>query len=203
MRAFPYEHEAKKDILFYPDKPDVFDADILEIGPGRGDFILSTAKRRPDKKLVAIELSKRRHFKLARRVDRFELTNVLLIQGDARVILPQFFPPETFEKIYVLFPDPWPKRRHIPQRLMSVEFISLLTERLKTGGSLFFATDFWSYADWVIDNIRKIKNLRSLGRPYFITVDKMDDYGPSFYEQKWRDEGRAIYYMRYEKTRDA
>jgi tRNA (guanine-N7-)-methyltransferase len=199
MRAFPYEHEATKEILFHPGKPDVFDGDILEIGPGRGDFVLSTAGRHPDKKIVAIELSKRRYFKLARRVDRNDLTNVLLVQGNARIILPNYFPPETFEKIYVLFPDPWPKRRHIPQRLMSIDFITLLAERLKTGGSLFFATDFWSYADWVIDNIRSVTSLRSLGRPYFTTIDDMDDYGPSFYEQKWRDEGRAIYYMRYEK----
>jgi len=199
MREFPYEYEAKKETLFHPGRPDTFDGDILEIGPGRGDFLLSTAQQAPETKLVAIELGKRRYLKLARRIDRKELTNVLLIRGDARIVLPKYFQPGTFEKVYVLFPDPWPKKRHAPQRLMSVSFISLLSDMLKHGGRFFFATDFWSYADWVTDNLRQIPSLVSEGTPYFTTIDKMDYYSPSFFEQKWRDEGRAIYYMRYRK----
>lgn len=199
MREFPYEYEAKKEILFHPGKPDTFAGDILEIGPGRGDFLLSTAEQLPDKKLVAIELGKRRYLKLARRIERRGLINILLIQGDARIILPKFFAPGAFEKVYVLFPDPWPKRRHAPQRLISVEFVRLLSEMLKRDGNLFFATDYWSYADWVVDNVRRIGDLRNEGRPYFATIEEIEYYSPSFFEQKWRDEGRAIYYMRYKK----
>ncbi len=202
MRKFPYEYEAKKEVLFHPGKPEAFDGHILEVGPGRGDFLLSTAEAAPDKKLVGIELGKKRYFKLARRIDRRELTNTLLIHGDARVILPEYFPRETFEKVYVLFPDPWPKRRHAPNRLVQIPFLSLLSDVLKPGGHFFFATDFWSYADWVLDNLTQVPSLVSEGTPYFTTMEKMDYYSPSFFEQKWRDEGRAIYYMRYRKTRN-
>jgi len=199
MKTYPLEFESKKEILFYPRKPEVFEGDILEVGPGRGDFLLSAAERLPDKKLVAIEIGKKRHFKMIPRIEKKGLTNILLIQGNARVVLPRFFKPETFEKIYVLFPDPWPKKRHIPHRLMSVEFITLLSNNLRPGGELYFATDFWPYANWVVDNVKQVPHLQSLGAPYFTTIDKIAYYSPSFFEQKWRDEGRAIYYTRYQK----
>jgi len=199
MKQFPLEHESKKKVLFYPRKPDIFEGDILEIGPGRGDFLLSAAEQLPDKKLVAVELGKKRYFKLIPRIEKKGLTNILLIHGNARIVLPKYFPPGSFEKIYVLFPDPWPKKRHYFHRLMSVEFVSLLTDCLKTGGHLFCATDFWPYADWVTDNFARVPSLKSMGRPCFTTIDHIDYYSPSFFEQKWRSEGRAIYYMRYRK----
>ena len=125
--------------------------------------------------------------------------NIILIQGNARVILPRYFKPGTFEKIYVLFPDPWPKKRHIPHRLLSIEFINLLKDLLRPGGDLFVATDFWSYADWVTDNLRQIDGMESCGTPFFIGADEMDFYRPSFFERKWREENRAIYYLHYRK----
>lgn len=201
MKTFPLDYESKKEILFYPDKPDNFEGDILEIGPGRGDFLLSAAEQNPDQKLVAIELGKRRYFKLIPRIEKKGLTNILLVHGNARIVLPRYFKPQTFAKIYVLFPDPWPKKRHYPNRLMSVEFITLLTECLRTGGDLLFATDFWPYADWVVDNVDEVPQLQSLGKPFFTTIEDIAYYSPSFFEKKWRDEGRAIYYMRYQKIK--
>lgn len=200
MKKFPVEFESQKEVLFYPEKPAECGGDILEVGPGRGDFIMSAAEQCPDKKLVAIELDKRRHVKLIPRIERRGLTNIMLIQGNARVVLPRYFKPETFEKIYVLFPDPWPKKRHLPNRLMSVEFISLLADMLKPGHDLYTATDFWPYADMVIDNARQVKTLENIGRPYFVPMSEIAYYGPSLFEQKWRDEGRTIYYMHFKRV---
>ncbi len=199
MKKFPTEFEARKEILFYPEKPTEPSGNILEIGPGRGDFILSAAEQCPNKKLVAIELDKRRYFKMIPRIEKKGLTNILLIHGNARIVLPRYFQPGTFEKAYVLFPDPWPKRRHIPNRLMSVEFIQLLADMLKPDHDLFTATDFWPYADMVIDHARQVSSLKNVGRPYFVPMSEIAYYGPSFFEQKWRGEGRTIYYMHYKK----
>ncbi len=199
MRSFPLEFELKKEVLFYPARPDTPVGDILEIGPGRGDFMLNVAEQCPDKKIVAIDLDKRRYYKLGPRIERNGLTNVLLMQGHAQVVLPRVFPPDTFEKVYVLFPDPWPKRRHIPHRLMSVEFMTILAGLLKVGGELYCATDFWPYASWVADNAGEIPILQSLGAPYFAAASEIPLYNATYYEKKWRDDGRAIYYMRYRR----
>lgn len=199
MRSFPLEFELKKEVLFYPARPDTPSGDILEIGPGRGDFMLNAAEKCPDKKIVAIDLDKGRYYKLIPRIERKGLTNVLLMQGNARVVLPTIFRSETFEKAYVLFPDPWPKRRHIPHRLMSIEFMTILAGLLKVGGELYCATDFWPYASWVADNAGQIPILQSLGAPYFAAADEISLYNATYYEKKWRDDGRAIYYLRYRR----
>ncbi len=199
MRSFPTEYESKKEVLFYPRQPEFFTDDILEIGPGRGDFLLSAALQCPDKKIVAVELGEKRYFKLIPRIERRGLTNILLIHGNARIVLPRYFRPDSFEKIYVLFPDPWPKKRHIPNRLMSVEFIELLVDLLRPDGELYTATDFWPYAEMIVDDAGQVSRLRNLGSPYFTTLAHFPYYNPSLYEQKWQDEGRAIYYMRFKK----
>ncbi len=196
MRSFPLEFERRKEILFYPARPGRPAGDILEIGPGRGDFLLWVAEHCPDKKIVAVEIDKGRYYRLIPRIERKGLTNILLMQGNARVVLPEIFPAGTFEKCYVLFPDPWPKRRHIPHRLMSVEFVTILARMLRVGGELYCATDFWPYADWVADNAAQIPLLQNLGAPYFSNAADIPHYNPTFYEKKWRGEGRAIYYLR-------
>ena len=197
MRTFPLKYESKKEILFYPAKPERIEGHILEIGPGRGDFILSAAERYPDRQMTAIELGKKRHFKMIPRIEKRGLTNLLMIHGNARIVIPAHIAGQSFDKVYVLFPDPWPKKRHIPHRLMTVEFIDMLAGVLRPGGFLYFATDFWPYATWVVGNVRRVARLSSLGAPHFVHAEDMDDYSPSFFEQKWRNEGRAIYYMKY------
>jgi len=142
MRTFPTAFESQKVLTFYPAKPEQIGGDILEIGPGRGDFLLSMAGQCPDKRFVAVELAKKRFYKLIPRIERRGLSNILLINGNAGLIIPELISAETFEKIYVLFPDPWPKRRHIPHRLMSISFIEHLTRILKPGGDIFAGRHF-------------------------------------------------------------
>ena len=199
MKEFPYEFHAEKGFLFHPAPVEQLNIDYLEIGPGRGDFIMALAEQYSDKTVAAIELSKKRHFKLARRVDRRGLKNILLVQGHAQIAVPELCPEGRFERIYVLFPDPWPKDRHAPHRLLTAEFLSLLATRLCPEGQLFFASDFKPYAHWVATNLRRVDSLENFGNPF---TDQRDilDYFPSFYEKKWRDEGRNIFYIRCTRT---
>lgn len=202
MKSFPYEFASKKRVLFYPEEPETFDGDVLEIGPGRGDFLLSEAAANPDTRYVAVELKKRRYFKLARRVEKRELRNVLLIHGDARIVLPKCFGDDTFERIYVLFPDPWPKRRHTGMRLLNHAFLCLLTRLLRQDGELILGTDAQDYMDWAIENADAVPGLertkvgQSGGTP-------TPDWVPTFYEQKWRDDGRTIRFAGYRKVSPA
>ena len=199
MKRFPYERERAKELFFYPEKPVDFSGYSLEIGPGRGDFLLSAAEQNPDRKFVAIELGKRRYYKMIPRIEKKGLTNILLICGNARVVINELFADAVFDKAYVLFPDPWPKRRHVPNRLLSIDFIRLVSSVIKPGGLFFSATDFYPYAIWTTANLCKVGSLKNTQKSFFTTLDQIDHYTPSFFEQKWRKEGRDIYYMRYEK----
>ncbi|MFH2047920.1 MAG: tRNA (guanosine(46)-N7)-methyltransferase TrmB [bacterium] len=200
MKNFPWEHEAQKKVLFYPEGAGGEDGDILEIGPGRGDLFLELASSMPDKKLVAIELGTKRFNKLITRIEKRELANVRLIRGDARIVLTNHFSKGAFEKIYVLFPDPWPKKRHALKRLLNTEFISLITRFLKNDGDLFMATDVDWYAEWAAINAESVPYLENMGDP-FVSAESLFSYAPTFFEQKWRAEGRNIYYLHFKLAR--
>ncbi len=201
MRAFPYEHASKRRPRFYPDEPPEFGADILEVGPGRGDFLLAEATAHPELQFVAIEIKKRRFFKLGKRVGRLGLTNVLLIQGDARIVVPEFYKEGTFTRIYVLFPDPWPKRRYAEMRLLGCEFLRVAARVLRPRGELILGTDDQEYLKWVNRNVAQVPEFGvvTLGE----TGESLSiNWQPTFYEERWRSEGREISFVSYRKKGD-
>lgn len=194
MREFPTEYHQRRGIQMYPETIDCIRGDFLEIGPGRGDLLLDLAERYPHKDITAIELAGKRYFKLIRRLERRAITNVRLVWAPAQIVVPTHCAAESFERIYVLFPDPWPKKRHIPHRLLSVPFLAMLAGLLAPTGSFFFATDYRDYALWVAENVKEIPAMSPLGDPFTSQAD-IADYFPTFFEQKWREEGREIYYL--------
>jgi tRNA (guanine-N7-)-methyltransferase len=195
QRIFPFEHEAKRTILYYPEEQAEISGDILEVGPGRGDLLLWLAGNYPEKRLVGIELGNKRYRKLIKRIERLGLTNVYLVRGNARIVVPKHFHTPSFERIYVLFPDPWPKNRHVFYRLLSTEYLLQLCDLLKPGGDIVLATDVQLYADWVIRNTEQVPALKNLGSPYSITYDLIPSGEQTYFEKKWRDEGRDIFYV--------
>ena len=115
----------------------------IEIGMGKGRFILNMAKTHPDINFIGIE---RYSSVLLRAVEKFdteefkELKNVRFVCMDARNIADVFAEGEV-EKIYLNFSDPWPKARHAKRRLTSVEFLELYEKVLPQGGAVEFKTD--------------------------------------------------------------
>ncbi len=194
MKEFPTEYQNSKEVEFYPAEVEKIEGDILEIGPGRGDFLYSLAERYPDKKITAVEIANLRFKKLVSRVKKRELSNITLIRGAAQVTVPRFCAEGSFERVYVLFPDPWPKRRHAQYRLLSVDYLSRLARLLTEDGQFFFATDFRDYANEVVANIEATGEFSIIGNP-FSNQEAITDYFPSLFEKRWRDEGREILYL--------
>ena len=118
----------------------------LEIGPGRGGFTLDHAARHPEVDLVAIE-TRRSDCELIRsRARRRGLTNLAVLQGDAKLLAPRLFPPGSLAAVHVQFPDPWWKKRHHKRRVIDVAFALLLRRLLVPGGTVDFRTDVPAYA---------------------------------------------------------
>ncbi|MBI2980708.1 MAG: hypothetical protein HYY44_00065 [Deltaproteobacteria bacterium] len=160
---------------------------ILEIGPGRGDFLLHLAEERPTEKIAAIEYKRKRYEKLLQRASPFP--NIELYLGDARVVLPEF-PEESVEEVYILFSDPWPKRRHAKHRLFQLPFLENLCRVMKTSGRVVVATDDPSYRTQIEEVFRSAPGFSLL--PDFF-------HFPTFYAQKWEKEGRSLFSLIYEK----
>lgn len=200
-RTFPTEHVLEKKISYYPEKPSSYDFDILEIGPGNGDFLLHLAGAHPGKKILAIEMDALRCGRIVAKLKKAGAKNVTLIEGDARVPLARDMDGAALEKIFVLFPDPWPRNRHRYKRLLSKEFLALLCGKLKPGGEFTLATDVRDYADWVLSGFAAVPFMENVHGAGDTRLSPLPDLIPTGFERRWKELGRTCHYVRYARSR--
>jgi len=121
----------------------------VEIGFGRGDFLLDRAARFPERLLVGYETKNKATRLMLDRVDRLELGNAWLSDDDCRFNMPLLLPDARVSAFHILFPDPWWKPQHKVKRLFSPPFVRLLAEKLSPGGLLHFKSDVYEYGELV------------------------------------------------------
>ena len=121
----------------------------VEIGYGRGDFLLDRAQRLPERIFVGYETKTGATRLCLARVERTALPNVWLSDDDARFSLPRVIAAGRVDIMHVLFPDPWWKEQHKVKRLFSPPFVDLLAEKLRSGGLLHFKSDVLEYGELV------------------------------------------------------
>ncbi len=122
----------------------------LEIGFGGGEHLAAQAARRPDVLALGAEPFLNGAASALRHIEAAGLSNVRLHVGDARELLAAL-PEASLDRIFVLFPDPWPKARHHKRRLIQRETVAELARVLRPGGRLRFATDWADYANWALE----------------------------------------------------
>jgi len=169
---------------------------VLEIGFGRGEFLLAMAQRSPEVDFVGIEISFKRTLKMARKVARAKLDNVRLLEARAEVALKQLFLPGELSEIWVNFSDPWPKARHAHRRLIQPDLVFDSALALNEGGALYVATDDVRYAhriDQVLSAEHALVN-HYAPWPYLASVPGRFTTG---YEQQWRAVGRPLHFFAY------
>ncbi len=121
----------------------------VEIGFGMGQATLDWATRQPGLNIVGIEIYRPGIGALLAGIERLGLTNLRLLEGDAALLLDSKFEAGSLDEARILFPDPWPKKRHHKRRLIQPGFARLLASRLRPGGRLLLATDWPEYAQWM------------------------------------------------------
>jgi tRNA (guanine-N7-)-methyltransferase len=153
----------------------------LEIGFGGGEHLAGQAARRPDVLLLGAEPFQNGVASALRHISEQALSNVRLHMGDARELMAAL-PDASLDRLFILFPDPWPKARHHKRRLVDRAFIADAARVLKAGSRLRFATDWADYADWALE--------RLLGAPEFVWLAEAPD--------DWRQAPRDHIPTRYE-----
>lgn len=121
----------------------------LEIGFGSGEHFVAQARANRDVGLIGCEPFIDGMAKALVRIDEAGLANVRLHMGDARD-LTGWLEAASLDRVFILFPDPWPKARHFKRRLIQPDFLDELHRVTRPGGEVRFATDVRSYADWAI-----------------------------------------------------
>ena len=119
----------------------------LEIGFGGGEHMAAQAARRPDVLILGAEPFQNGVASALRHIDEQTLTNVRVHDGDARELM-ALMPDASLTRIFVLFPDPWPKARHNKRRIVQAQTVAEFARLLKPGGQLRFVSDWAAYVDW-------------------------------------------------------
>jgi len=180
--------------------PDVVDTTGLavDIGFGRGEFLIDLARREPGRPFVGIERSFKRTVKMARRLVRLGIANVRLIEERAEEAIHGFFPEASLSEAWINFPDPWPKDRHARRRLVQPAFLRDLTLRIEPGGVLHLATDDPAYASQMAEVLAGEPLLENLYAPETCRRESAGR-SPTAYELEWQALGRRGYYFAYRR----
>ena len=171
----------------------------LEIGFGGGEHLVWQARANPHVGCIGAEPFEDGVVKVLDQVDTHGLTNIRLLADDVRPLL-RALPEATIARAFVLFPDPWPKRRHVKRRLVSAHLLDLLARALKPGAELRIGTDIGDYARTML--------IAFQGEPRFewqaaSPADwrvRPDDWPETRYEAKAEREGRRRYYLRFRRA---
>lgn len=118
---------------------------VLEIGSAHGHFLVRYAGEHPQRLCVGVDMRGERVERAKRKADRAKLPNCHFIRAEARELIECLPPGITFAEVWVLFPDPWPKKRHHKNRLLQPEFFEFLAQRTAPGARLYFRTDYAEY----------------------------------------------------------
>lgn len=172
-----------------------FEKIFVEVGFGHGEHLIQNAMQNPKIGFIGCEPFENGVAATLKEIQDNNLQNVRIYKGDARLVLEKL-QKNTIDRVYVLFPDPWHKKRHHKRRILSAEFIDNL--RKNQVKELVVATDCREYMESVLENMAQLKipaldNIETLSQ-------KPDWFLSTRYEQKALAKGEKCYYLKVELT---
>jgi len=171
----------------------------VEIGFGNGENLAAVAAAHPARNYLGIEVHRPGVGHLLLDLEERVLANVRVICHDAVEVLAQQIAPHALDEVLILFPDPWPKKRHHKRRLLQAPFVELVADRLRSGGVLRFASDWRPYAEAALDVLSACPRLRNLA-PDGTFIPRPADRNPTRFEKRGQRLGHAVWDMAFIAT---
>jgi tRNA (guanine-N7-)-methyltransferase len=167
----------------------------IEIGSGKGTFLLAQARAHPEINYLGIEWTSRYYRYAVDRMGRWDIKNVRLIRADAVELVEDFFPDASIECFHIYFPDPWPKKHHHKRRFFRDEIFVQLLRCLVPEGFINLATDHEDYFQQMSDVLNHAFTAGTMEPIDFIRPAgaAADEIVGTNYERKYRKEGRKTY----------
>ncbi len=163
----------------------------LEVGTGKGTFLLARAAARSDLNFLGIELARAYCCYAADRIRRRGLANVRMAQADAAHFFRLCLTDAAVWRVHIYFPDPWPKRKHHRRRLIKPPFLADVRRVLQLGGQLIVVTDHREYFGQIRRVLCSVSGLARISLPR-IACEQGELAGTNF-ERKYLAEGRPFY----------
>jgi tRNA (guanine-N7-)-methyltransferase len=171
----------------------------LEIGFGAGEHLIWQAERHPQTGLIGCEPFLNGVASLLSRADQGDLANFRLHDGDARAVL-AWLPAGSISRVFLLFPDPWPKMRHRKRRLLEPETAVQLARVLRPGGEFRFASDFGDYLAQALLVLQRSGAFEWLAEGAQAWRQRGEDWPETRYERKALNDGRKCAYLRFRRV---
>lgn len=173
----------------------------MEVGSGKGTFLLTEAKTFPEKSFFGIEWANKYYKYAVDRIGRRQLWNVRLMRTDAATFISEHMPDTSIDVFHLYFPDPWPKKKHHRRRFFCDENLAQLRRILKPDGIINIATDHAGY----FEQMTEVAG-RAIEQGYFKEIDFIRPAGAengetvgTNYERKYMKEGRSTYTLALQK----
>jgi tRNA (guanine-N7-)-methyltransferase len=165
----------------------------IDLGCGDGSFLCEMARQFPKTNFLGIERSTKRVEKVRCKAEKIE--NVRVLRADTLFAVRYLFPESSVETFYLLFPDPWPKRRHQLRRIFTPEFLDAIAAALEKHGVLRVATD-------QLDYFHQIERLSHAHQQFQVVPLSPDEavLPVTKFERKFREQGVPIYRLTLRKT---
>jgi tRNA (guanine-N7-)-methyltransferase len=164
----------------------------MEIGVGKGTFMLNRARNYPQRNFFGVEWANKFFLYAADRMARWGVTNVRLMRTDAAHLVRHAIPPGSLSMLHIYHPDPWPKKRHHRRRLIQPPFVSAACDALQIGARLAIQTDHAEYFEQIRAVLTAEPRLREI--PFDAPeAGVVEGRVATNFEIKYLKEGRAIY----------
>jgi tRNA (guanine-N7-)-methyltransferase len=171
----------------------------LEIGFGNGEHLLALAAAHPERDFIGVEVHRPGVGRLLLGLEKAALGNVRLVCHDAVEVLEQQIPRGFLDELLILFPDPWPKKRHHKRRLIQGPFTALAAARLAHGGVLRLATDWEPYALEMLEVLTHTADLENLSE-YGGFMARPSERAPTRFERRGERLGHAVWDLAFRRA---
>ena len=171
----------------------------LEIGSGWGEFALQYAGENPDHLVLALEKKKKRVIKSIKEQEKRKIENVRWMLVDVNWFFEEIFMADSFDKVIINFPDPWPKNRHNKHRFLHKKNLDTISDICKKKTALEFVTDHWAYLEevlYILEESSEWQNCKGRG----VVCEEARGRLKSFFEEIILKENKKIYYLFFRKS---
>lgn len=171
----------------------------IELGCGKGRFIIRSALEHPETNYLGIERSGKFFRIMKQRALDSDAQNIRLLNSDADYFIRKYIPAGSVQAYHIYFPDPWPKQRHHKRRLVNAGFMEAVKSSLALSGCIFFATDFTDYFNIMAAVARACPWLEEVFRTTILPASANPEDAATSYERKYLLQGRNIHKAAYRK----
>ncbi len=168
----------------------------LEIGFGGGEHLAAQAEQHPRVGFIGCEVFENGIARLLAGIARRDLANIRIFADDARLLL-DCLRPSSIGRVFILFPDPWPKQRHHKRRLVAPATLDRLATVMQPGAELRLATDDRDYLIWMLEHVTAHPAFVWTARTPADWRERPPDWPATRYEQKARAAGRTPVFLRF------